>query len=131
MSLPAAKARLTVSATRESKQFVIRSFTFREAADTIVFFLRRGADIRMEAVEGVDSRIADAARKKAHRHRETLLLQQKGRCAHCPSGQRLQIHHIHALADGGLSDIENLELVCNDCHVKIHRAAKLAWVSNP
>jgi len=117
-----AKCRLTVSATPQSKPFVIRNFSFREAAPTIMLFLERGTDIRIEAVEGVDTRIADGLRKIAKKHRPELFRRQNGLCAKCGQGRLLTIHHRITISDGGTSDIENLELICHSCHVGIHKS---------
>lgn len=122
--LPAARARITLTTTPEAKAFVIRNLTFREAAEsTLLFFLRRGADIRLEAVAGVDRSYAAHLRKKAKAHRKELAFRQENLCAHCgaPSFAALQIHHRLSIRRGGTSDIENLELICNACHVKVHK----------
>ena len=45
-------------------------------------------------------------------------------CADCGSHDRLRIHHIIPLADGGLHEFENLRLLCRACHTRAH------WIIN-
>lgn len=40
------------------------------------------------------------------------------RCAFCGAHQDLTIDHIKRIADGGTSDLENLQLLCRPCHIK-------------
>jgi hypothetical protein len=39
-------------------------------------------------------------------------------CSECPSSDELEIDHIVPLCDGGSNDDENLQVLCNDCHIK-------------
>lgn len=43
------------------------------------------------------------------------------KCVKCGNNYRLQIHHIIPLSKGGSNKIENLEFVCRNCHLKLHR----------
>jgi len=38
------------------------------------------------------------------------------RCARCGSTTDLQVHHLHAVADGGQHHETNLVTLCSDCH---------------
>jgi 5-methylcytosine-specific restriction endonuclease McrA len=37
-------------------------------------------------------------------------------CVRCGSTLGLQVHHRVALVDGGSNQLDNLELLCGDCH---------------
>lgn len=45
-------------------------------------------------------------------------------CQHCGIGEeradRLEVHHIHAVADDGTDALENPVLLCNTCHYTVH-----------
>jgi hypothetical protein len=44
-----------------------------------------------------------------------------GKCAHCgASDNKLIIHHIKALEEGGDNRFDNLEAICEDCYREIH-----------
>ena len=62
--------------------------------------------------------------KTRSRIRRSLLAEQDGRCTDCyddieysPS----EIHHIERRADGGSNRLENLVLLCPECHQERHR----------
>jgi 5-methylcytosine-specific restriction endonuclease McrA len=38
-------------------------------------------------------------------------------CVRCGSTRRLQVHRRVALVDGGSNELDNLELLCADCHL--------------
>ena len=42
------------------------------------------------------------------------------RCNYCGSIKNLHIHHIIPLSKGGQNSLGNLEIVCRDCHLKLH-----------
>jgi 5-methylcytosine-specific restriction endonuclease McrA len=39
-------------------------------------------------------------------------------CVRCGSTRRLQVHHRVAVVDGGSNELDNLELLCGDCHAQ-------------
>ena len=43
-------------------------------------------------------------------------------CTRCGSRHRLEIDHIVALAEGGTDDLDNLRVLCRDCHIADTRA---------
>lgn len=45
-------------------------------------------------------------------------------CAHCKSTEKLHIHHIKEYAKGGLSELDNLMLLCANCHAEVHKDNK-------
>lgn len=50
-----------------------------------------------------------------------LLIARYGGCFHCQANPGLcQCHHIKPVSQGGTTSIENMVLVCWDCHNKIH-----------
>lgn len=54
-------------------------------------------------------------------HKYALLKKQNYRCAHCGEKRQktaLTIDHIVSIFDGGTNDIENLQLLCRECHDK-------------
>ena len=42
-------------------------------------------------------------------------------CIYCLATQKLHIHHIIPVLRGGKNTMGNLEVVCTDCHKKIHQ----------
>lgn len=42
------------------------------------------------------------------------------RCVNCNSDDRVEYHHIVALADGGTNNITNIVPLCWECHQKAH-----------
>ena len=42
-------------------------------------------------------------------------------CHYCNSYENLQIHHVHPLSLGGQNEMSNLEIVCQSCHLKLHK----------
>ena len=53
------------------------------------------------------------------------------RCVRCKRPGRLRLHHRIAFADGGSDLPENLETMCEPCHIEFHRRsvnpAREAW----
>lgn len=39
----------------------------------------------------------------------------------------MEVDHIHAVADGGTDDPQNLRLLCDLCHREVTRAQRAAW----
>jgi hypothetical protein len=39
-----------------------------------------------------------------------------GRCEHCGSRENLTSHHIVSRSQGGVSVLDNIEVLCRDCH---------------
>ena len=52
--------------------------------------------------------------------RQAVFLQKGRRCSRCGDIRNLQIHHILPLSLGGTNSIDNLEVVCTDCHERLH-----------
>lgn len=59
-------------------------------------------------------------RREARKHKQSLYEQQKGLCYICGEalGDKFEIDHILALADGGTNDIGNLCVVHRTCNAK-------------
>ena len=45
----------------------------------------------------------------------------KGCCDLCSSKVQLQVHHILPVSKGGRNNPENLQVLCNCCHLAIHQ----------
>jgi hypothetical protein len=65
----------------------------------------------------------ETQRKLISSNRRKRLLVELGkrdglRCAACESAEDLRIDHIKAVSQGGLSDLENLQLLCHSCNIK-------------
>lgn len=52
--------------------------------------------------------------------RELLINYLGGRCSYCGVTDYLELHHTLPLYAGGRNVMGNIELVCNDCHHKLH-----------
>lgn len=48
--------------------------------------------------------------------RTTVMERDKYRCVHCGTHERLTVDHITALANGGTSDLDNLQTLCASCN---------------
>jgi len=64
--------------------------------------------------------------KKLERRKQNYLISKllpqiearcKNRCISCGSSENLEIHHIKPLSEGGKAELENLVLLCKDCHL--------------
>lgn len=61
------------------------------------------------------------------RAREQARKRDQYRCQYCRSHEGewpnldLQVHHIRPAEKGGTNDLENLVVLCNDCHQRLHR----------
>jgi len=55
------------------------------------------------------------------RARARILRENVKQCKVCGSDKQLQVHHIIPVSLGGKNNIENLMVVCNNCHLKIHK----------
>ena len=44
-----------------------------------------------------------------------------GKCELCGISEQLQIHHKLPVSEGGDCRIENLQVLCRECHLKIHQ----------
>jgi len=57
---------------------------------------------------------------------QELLRRQGDRCSICGEDNvRLELHHIKPLSQGGNDSIENLSLVCRNCHANMHTRREL------
>ena len=64
--------------------------------------------------QGHTKRTATAAQKKA-------LIARYGGCFHCAAHSAMcQAHHIKPVSQGGPTNIDNMVLICWDCHNKVH-----------
>ena len=70
----------------------------------------------------------DCTKKKNYQRRKDLTNErQKGHinkpliCGCCGSTNKLELHHIIPMANGGTDDYFNLLYLCHDCHKKVHR----------
>lgn len=53
------------------------------------------------------------------------------RCVNCNSDDRVEYHHIVALADGGTNRITNIVPLCWECHQKAHSSKTVAERHKP
>lgn len=44
------------------------------------------------------------------------LIRDRKCCERCGSEENLEVHHITKIKDGGTNDLDNLLLLCKDCH---------------
>lgn len=51
---------------------------------------------------------------------EVILNYLERNCVYCGTTDNLNVHHIIPIARGGKNIMSNLEVVCKDCHYKIH-----------
>ena len=58
-------------------------------------------------------------RKKLTQEREKGIIGKPNICGCCGSTERLELHHIIPMAEGGTEDFYNLLYLCHDCHMKI------------
>ncbi len=49
------------------------------------------------------------------------LIQERGRCEKCGNKFNLTIHHKKESSKGGYDAIDNLQVLCRECHDKIHK----------
>jgi len=62
--------------------------------------------------------------------RKETLRRDQYRCQHCDRregkhGTDLHVHHIRPLKEGGTNSLDNLAVLCNDCHNRLH-----SWFSD-
>lgn len=57
------------------------------------------------------------------RQKRTEILKRDGQtCQHCGTEERLEVHHITPISEGGSRlDGDNLTVLCKDCHIDTHR----------
>jgi 5-methylcytosine-specific restriction endonuclease McrA len=48
-----------------------------------------------------------------------VLVRDGHRCTRCGSPEGLEVHHVIAAADGGATTMENLIVLCGDCHREV------------
>ena len=53
--------------------------------------------------------------------RESAKNRDKWRCRKCGKAGLLEVHHIQGLADGGSHDLINLQTLCRECHIALHK----------
>ena len=64
--------------------------------------------------------------KKNQRLKDALVRSRGPRCEHCqhPNIPILHVHHIKERSEGGSDDLDNLLLVCPNCHTTIHHGVQ-------
>lgn len=63
-------------------------------------------------------------RKKARRKKKHMVRYRGSNCEQCEGSfeiEKLTIHHILSISEGGNNHMDNLMLVCDTCHKRIHR----------
>lgn len=53
---------------------------------------------------------------KRDQHYRTLVERDGEYCRHCGTSNNLSVDHIHALANGGSNETDNLQLLCRSCN---------------
>lgn len=53
--------------------------------------------------------------------REVVISYLGGKCENCGSTKKLKLHHKTPLNRGGTNSLGNLQVLCKDCHSKIHQ----------
>ena len=61
-----------------------------------------------------------ASRSKQKGKRKKIVAARGSVCARCNHVGYVELHHVHALADGGGWTDDNLVLLCRKCHVIAH-----------
>lgn len=75
------------------------------------------------------------------RRRWEVFIRAKGRCAYCgnETGKSLgeylilrgaHVHHMKAISQGGDHSIDNLELLCDECHIEKHPESKILIINS-
>lgn len=54
--------------------------------------------------------------KLSLRYKKLLMERANGKCEDCGSTERLETHHLWPRALGGSHDLDNMRLLCFDCH---------------
>lgn len=54
----------------------------------------------------------------------TVKKEQGSKCSECPSYDRVELHHIIPLSQGGKNNRLNMKPLCHKCHNKKHRHMK-------
>jgi 5-methylcytosine-specific restriction endonuclease McrA len=62
--------------------------------------------------------------KRSPAARRAVLERDGHACVRCGATENLRVHHAEPVADGGTNDEENLFVLCDPCHVELHRAAR-------
>lgn len=60
----------------------------------------------------------------AHIKRE-VFKKDNGMCTKCGSSKKLHYHHIKHFARGGKHEVDNLTLLCEDCHIEEHKEDRI------
>jgi 5-methylcytosine-specific restriction endonuclease McrA len=66
----------------------------------------------------------DSYRKKRYcrlRQSARNICNRKQKCELCGNSEQLQVHHKLAVSLGGRNNPENLQVLCRECHLKIHQ----------
>jgi HNH endonuclease len=76
-------------------------------------------DSRRADLLAAKQRVAYQLRRTRERKRQINERYDYG-CSECGVGGRLHLHHIRALSQGGTHRLENIALLCEDCHSAAH-----------
>ena len=57
------------------------------------------------------------------------LIREDNRCQNCGGNDFLHIHHHIPLSRGGTNQLENLEVLCESCHIAEHKGRKFSYSS--
>lgn len=69
--------------------------------------------------------------------RQEILERDGQRCVKCNRSTDLDVHHVHAVGDGGTDEPENLVTLCKTCHLEWHVFERVCtipfqeWVTYP
>lgn len=53
----------------------------------------------------------------------------ENKCDFCDSEEDLHLHHILPRSMGGKNELANIQLICRDCHLKVHQQIRI--ISSP
>lgn len=62
-------------------------------------------------------KIQNKERSKIKKLKPQIIEKYNGKCFTCYTKKNLHIHHIVPMSKGGKSELDNLMLVCNKCHI--------------
>lgn len=65
------------------------------------------------------------------KRKQEIIAERGGKCERCPSGDRLNVHHIKPLWAGGTNRSRNLLVFCWDCHMEWEKIVRGFWGKPP
>lgn len=67
--------------------------------------------------------------KPIYSYKLKQIIENQGKiCNRCNAPEKLQVHHIKPLQNGGLNISNNLMVLCWDCHMFWHKSLKNYWL---